>query len=121
MPAVKEISGNKHIFMPFVLTDENFDREISTAEKPVLVDFWMEGCGPCFRLAPILDKLAAEFSDKIIFTKVNVNTVPATAQKYEINAVPLMILFDRGKPLSGFIGLRPEEEIRKWLEESLKK
>ena len=103
-----------------ILNDEEFNREITKAEKPVLVDFWMEGCGPCLRLAPILNKLAAEFSDKIIFSKVNINMVPATAHKYEINTVPFMILFYRGKPLSGFMGLRPEEEIRNWLEESLK-
>ena len=102
------------------LNDENFEREISQPDKLVLVDFWMEGCFPCLRLAPILNKLAEEFSDKIIFTKVNVNKVPATARKYQIDAVPLMILFQGGKPLSGFIGLRPEEEIRKWLQESLK-
>jgi len=102
------------------LNDENFEAEISKPDKLVLVDFWMEGCFPCFRLEPILKKLAEELSDKIIFVKVNVNTVPATARKYEIDAVPLMILFKKGKPLSGFIGLRPEEEIRKWLQESLK-
>lgn len=103
-----------------ILKDEDFDREIAKAEKPILVDFWMEGCGPCLRLAPILEKLAKDFSDKIIFTKVNVHMIPAVAQRYEINAVPMMILFSQGKPVSGFMGLRPEEEIRSWLEESLK-
>lgn len=102
------------------LNDENFHREISRAEKPVVVDFWMHGCGPCLRLAPILEKLSKELSDKVIFTKVNLNEVPAIAQEYGINAVPLMILFDKGKPLSGFMGLKPEKEIKDWLEQSLK-
>ena len=102
------------------LNDQNFHEEISKAEKPVLVDFWMHGCGPCLRLAPILDKIAKDLSDKIIVIKVNLDDVPATAQKYGINMVPLMILFDKGKPLSGFMGLRPEKEIKDWLEKSLK-
>jgi len=103
-----------------ILNDENFEKEIAGAEKPVLVDFWMQGCEPCVMLAPVFDKLAKEFSDKIIFTKVNLHAVPGIARKYEINAVPFMILFHRGKALSGFMGLRPEQEIRNWLEESLK-
>ena len=102
------------------LNDENFEREIAQPDKLVLVDFWMEGCFPCLKLGPILKKLAEEFSDRIIFTKVNIHQVPAIARKYQIDAVPLMIIFKKGKALSGFIGLRPEEEIRKWLQESLK-
>jgi len=102
------------------LNDQNFQEEISKAEKPVLVDFWMHGCGPCLRLAPVLDKIARDLSDKIFVIKVNLDDVPATAQKYGINMVPLMILFDKGKPLSGFMGLRPEKEIKDWLEKSLK-
>jgi len=80
----------------------------------------MHGCGPCLRLAPVLDKIARDLSDKIFVIKVNLDDVPATAQKYGINMVPLMILFDKGKPLSGFMGLRPEKEIKDWLEKSLK-
>lgn len=103
------------------LNDENFDKEINGAKKPVLVDFWMQRCGPCLKLAPILEKLAEDFSEKIIFAKVNLDEAPATARKYEVNMVPLMILFDKGKPLSGFMGLRPEKEIKDWLDQSLEK
>lgn len=102
------------------LTDENFEKEIQKADKPVLVDFWMFGCPPCFLLSPIFEKLANDYGEKIIFTKVNINTAPFTAQKYGINVAPTVILFKGGKAIKGFIGVRPESEIRKWLEENLK-
>jgi thioredoxin len=102
------------------LTDENFEKEISNSEKLVLVDFWMPGCAPCFLISPILEKLANDFGEEIIFAKANLGALPLTAQKYGINVAPTVILFKEGKPISGFIGARPEEEIRKWLEEVLK-
>ena len=102
-------------------TDENFDKEISEAEKLVLVDFWMDGCGPCVLLSPIMKKLAGEFSERIIFAKANFDEAPITTQKYGINAAPTVILFRKGKPMSGFVGLRQEDEIRTWLEDNLKK
>ncbi len=102
------------------LTDENFEKEISASEKPVLVDFWMFGCAPCSLISPILEKLSNDFEDKIILGKVNLDTAPRTCQKYGINVAPTVILFKEGKPVSGFIGARPENEIRRRLEENLK-
>jgi len=102
-------------------TDENFNKEVSGAEKPVLVDFWMEGCGPCVLLSPVMEKLAGEFSEKIIFAKANFDEAILTVQKYGINAAPTVVLFKGGEPASGFVGLRPENEIRAWLEDNLKK
>jgi len=102
------------------LTDENFEKEICNAKKPVLVDFWMESCGPCYILSPILEKLGNDFGEQIVLAKVNLNETPLASQKYQIKATPTVILFKEGKPISGFVGLRSEEEIRKWLEETLK-
>jgi len=102
------------------LTDENFEQEIQNADKPVVVDFWAEWCGPCFVLTPILEKLDEEYNDKFIFAKVNLDTAPLTAQKYRIERIPTVVLFNRGKPISGFVGVRPEPIIREWLEENLK-
>jgi len=106
--------------MAIFLTDENFEKEISNAKKPVLVDFWMFGCTPCFLLSPILEKLSEEYEEKIILAKVNVQTAPLVSQKYGINATPTVILFKEGKPVSGFIGARTNLLIREWLEENLK-
>lgn len=102
------------------LTDENFEKEIQAAEKPVVVDFWAEGCGPCSVLGPILEKLSEEYNDKFIFAKVNLGTAPLAAQKYRIERIPTIVLFNGGKPISGFMGVRPEPIIREWLEENLK-
>jgi len=102
------------------LTDENFEKEIQNAQKPVLVDFWMFGCPPCFLISPILEKLANEYEEKIILAKVNIDTSPITAQTYGINVAPTVILFKEGKPVSGFIETKPESWIKEWLENNLK-
>jgi len=101
------------------LTDENFEKEIQTADKPVLVDFFALWCSPCSVLGPILEKLEEEFEGKVIFAKVNVDSAPKTSQKFGINPIPTVILFKKGKQVSGFVGARTEPEIRKWLEENL--
>jgi len=106
--------------MAITLNDENFEKEILNAKKPILVDFWMFDCAPCFLLSPILEKLARDFEEKIILAKVNINATPIIAQKYGINATPTVILFKDSKPVSGFIGLKPESAIREWLENLLK-
>jgi len=106
--------------MPLILTDENFEKEISQATKPVLVDFWLEGCGPCQLIAPILEQIAKEMAEQIIFAKVNFKDALATLQRYDIVAAPTVILFKKGQPVSGFVGLQPAEMIRKWLVDSLK-
>jgi len=106
--------------MTLTLTDENFEKEISNSPKPVLVDFWLPGCGPCSLISPTLEKISNDFDDKIILAKVNFDTAPLVVQRYGINMAPTVILFKEGKPLSGFIGVRPEPEIREWLENQLR-
>ena len=101
------------------LTDENFEKEITNAPKPILVDFWAQWCSPCLILGPILEKLSEEYQDKFILAKVNLDEAPLTAQKYRIEQIPTVILFKEGKPISGFIGVRPEPIIKNWLEQNL--
>ena len=102
------------------LTDENFEKEIQTSEKPFLVDFSAIWCPPCSILSPILERLEQEFKEKVIFAKINVDLAPKTCQKYGINPIPTVILFKEGKPINGFVGLKPESEIKAWLENLLK-
>jgi len=122
----------------FELDDQNFEQIVRENNKPVLVDFFAEWCPPCKMLSPILEKLEKEYEDynsptasshsslrsewapKIIFAKVNVDLAPNTSQKYGINPIPTVILFKEGKPVGSFVGLRPEEEIKNWLENLLK-
>ncbi len=101
--------------MILILTDENFEKEIKKADKPVLVDFWSTWCEPCAILSPILERLAEEYKDKITFAKVNLDAASITAQKFGINRIPTVVLFKDGKPVSGFVGVRPEPVIREWL------
>jgi thioredoxin 1 len=100
-------------------TDENFEKEIQNSEKPVMVDFWAEWCGPCSVMGPILEKVADDYAGKIIFGKVNIDASPVCAQKYGISQIPTVILFKNGKQASSFIGARPEEFVKSWLEEAL--
>jgi len=102
------------------LTDENFGQEIQNADKPVVVDFWAPWCSPCFILGPILEKVANEFEGKFILAKVNLAEARTIAQKYGIDRIPMVILFNGGKPISGFIGARPEPVVRELLDKMLK-
>ena len=99
------------------LTDQNFEEVVEKSEKPVLVDFFADWCPPCSVLAPILEKIAEDFKEKIIFIKVNLNKIPLTAQKLGIDRIPTVILFEKGKSVGGFVGLQPEAIIKNWLEE----
>ena len=102
-----------------ILTDENFDKEINKAEKLVLVDFFAEWCGPCKMIAPILEKLEKEFSDKIVLAKANVDEIPVTAGKFKADRIPMVILFKAGKVVDSFIGLMPEEVLREWIKKNI--
>jgi len=102
------------------LTDENFEQEIQNAGKPVVVDFMASWCAPCFVLGPILEKLAEEYKDKFILAKVNLEAASLTAQKYGVERIPMVVLFSGGKPISGFIGARPEPIVRELLDKMLK-
>ncbi len=97
------------------ITDKNFEAEIKKSDKPVLVDFFATWCEPCAVLGPILEKVAEDLKDKIIFKKVNVNEFPQTSQKFKIDKIPMVALFKDGKLAGGFVGLRTESDIKEWL------
>ncbi len=101
------------------LTDENFDEVLQNADKPVLVDFWATWCGPCVILGPILEKVAEDYKDKLILAKADLDAVPNIAQRLGVDRVPMVVLFKEGKPVSGFVGVRPEAVIREMLDKML--
>jgi thioredoxin 1 len=86
------------------LTQASFSEEIATSEKPVLVDFWAEWCGPCKMLAPILDEVAGENVEKITVAKVNVDENPDLARQFDIMSIPTLIVFQGGQPVHRFQG-----------------
>ena len=98
------------------LTDANFEKEIGATEKLVLVDFFAAWCEPCAVLGPILEKIAQDFKEKIILMKANLDNVPIAARKFGVEKIPTVVLFKQGKPISGFVGLVPENAIKDWLE-----
>ena len=106
--------------MTTLLTDENFEKEVSNSDKLVLVDFFATWCEPCTMLAPILEKVAEDLKDKIILLKANLDDIPKTAGKFGVEKIPTVILFKSGKPISGFVGLSSEQSIKEWLENSSK-
>jgi len=103
------------------LTDQNFEQEIAGQEKPVLADFYANWCGPCKVLGPILEKIAEEMKDKFVLAKINVDEFPQTSQKFGIDRIPMVMLFNKGKPMDGFVGAMPEPVIKQWIDEAFKK
>ena len=100
-------------------TDANFEAEVLKSDKPVLVDFWAEWCGPCRMLAPTIDKLAADYGAKVKVGKVDTESNRDIVVKYAINAIPTVLLFKGGKVEKKFVGLRKEADFKEALDASL--
>jgi thioredoxin 1 len=86
------------------LDQSSFPEAIATADKPVLVDFWAEWCGPCKKIAPFLDEIASENGEKLAVAKVNVDENPDIARQFDIMAIPTLIVFQDGQPVHRFGG-----------------
>jgi thioredoxin 1 len=101
--------------MSTAVTESSFEQEVLQSDKPVIVDFWAEWCGPCHAVAPVLDKIADERSNELRLVKVNIDEEPALAQKYGVVSIPTMILFRGGEPAAAAIGAQPKGAIEKSL------
>ncbi|NLX63396.1 MAG: thioredoxin [Clostridiaceae bacterium] len=97
------------------VTKNDFDREISSSNLPVLVDFWAPWCGPCRMLSPVLDELAGELEGKVKVLKVNVDEEPELASKFGVISIPTVIAFKHGKATSKVVGFRSKEEFKNML------
>lgn len=100
-------------------SDTSFDKDVLKAEKPVVVDFWAEWCGPCKIIAPALEELASEMDDQIVVAKVNIDENPLTPTKYGVRGIPTLMMFKNGEVAATKVGAVAKSKLFEWVEESL--
>ncbi|MBL4560243.1 MAG: thioredoxin [Labilibaculum sp.] len=97
--------------MTIAVNDTNFEEVVLKSDKPVLVDFWAEWCGPCRMVGPIVDELSNDYDGKIVVTKMDVDSSPATSAKYGIRNIPTILFFKGGEIVDKQVGAVPKSSL----------
>ena len=103
----------------FSVTDESFENDVLKSEKPIVVDFWAEWCGPCKQIGPTLEEISDEMSSDVIIAKHNIDNEPNTPTKYGIRGIPTMLLFKSGELKATKVGASTKSNIVEWIKENI--
>ncbi len=101
------------------VTDSSFKADVIDADKPVLVDFWAEWCGPCKMIGPALEEISEELADRVTIAKINIDDNPDAPGQYGVRGIPTMILFKDGAPAATKVGAAPKSALKGWIESVL--
>jgi thioredoxin 1 len=101
--------------MATAVTEQSFEQEVLQSDRPVIVDFWAEWCGPCHAVAPILDRIVEERNGELKLVKVNIDEEQGLAMRFGVQSIPTMILFKDGEPAAAAIGAQPKPALEKAL------
>jgi len=101
------------------LTDAEFENQVIKSEKPILVDYWAEWCGPCKMIAPVLEEVATELSDKVLIGKLNVDENTQTPPKYGIRGIPTLMLFKNGEVVGTQVGAISKSDLVNFIENNI--
>ena len=101
------------------VSDESFEQEVLQSDKPILIDYWAEWCGTCKMIAPVLEEVASEYSDKIRVAKLNIDDNPATPPKYGIRGIPTLMLFKNGEVEATKVGAVSKAQLTAFLDENI--
>ncbi|XBC39231.1 MAG: thioredoxin [Buchnera aphidicola (Nurudea shiraii)] len=102
------------------LTKENFHEQVFNSDRFVLVDFWADWCNPCKLLIPILEEISKEYSDRLLVSKINIDSYPSIASKYSVKSIPTLLLFNKGEVISTKIGALSKYQLKNFLDIYLK-
>ena len=101
------------------VSDDSFEQEVLQSDKPVLIDYWAEWCGPCKMIAPVLAELADEYADKVQIAKLNIDDNPTTPPKYGIRGIPTLMLFKNGEVEATKVGAVSKAQLAAFLDENI--
>ena len=101
------------------VTDSSFEEEVLKSDKPVILDYWAEWCGPCRMIAPILDEIADEYADRITVAKINIDENQETPQKYAVRGIPTLMIFKEGNIAGTKVGAVSKSQLSAFIDSTL--